>query len=333
MVREPVESRVRLRAAALFGTGLSRISLSPGDVSAIFFCSKNYGPLLSRLEDVERTTRNLFFHFTITANRELEFHTPDSEEAVKDYLYLVRRYSPDHIVWRYDPVCITDKLSFETAPGPLHPPGRSAQGFRQPVHRQFCPSLQESADQFHEIYRSPDDPALSVEQQREYAGMLSDRAEQFGIRLFACCNDHLLSERIGKASCIDGRYLSGLFNLPLDIRKGATRKECGCTRSADIGAYNTCAHGCVYCYANADKDKACANRARHHPDWNSLKMNVDEEHKASGRKKKKSSLRCSFSDDSKRTGKIVRYSPAQSACPLTGFTDPAIRAKTCPGIF
>jgi hypothetical protein len=97
---------------------------------------------------------------------------------------------------------------------------------------------------------------VSVEQKRLYAERLAAIAGKHGIRLFACCNDYLVSEKIHKASCIDGRRLSLLFGTPLDTRAAASRKECACTKSIDIGAYDTCGHGCVYCYANTDQEKA-----------------------------------------------------------------------------
>lgn len=254
---------------------ISRVSLKPEDVSALFFCSKNYRPLLQRLEEIEWTTKNIFFHFTITANRELEFNAPDHREAIEDFIYIARRYSPDHIIWRYDPVCITDKLSFETHEERFLQCAGLLKGHAKRCIISFVHPYKKAIANFRK-YTDHTLAELSLEMKREYADRLAGHAAGFGIRLYACCNDHLVSEKIGKASCIDGRYLSELFKMKIDPRPAATRKECGCTRSVDIGAYDTCAHGCVYCYANADKDRAGRNQRSHHPEWNALKMNVTE---------------------------------------------------------
>lgn len=46
-------------------------------------------------------------------------------------------------------------------------------------------------------------------------------------------------------------------------RDNGQREFCGCIKSKDIGEYNTCTHGCEYCYANASKEAAAANYRLH----------------------------------------------------------------------
>jgi hypothetical protein len=259
-----------------------QVSLDPQDLSAIVFWSKNYAPLIPWLEMIEKSTKNLFFHFTITANRELELNVPDHREVIRDYLYLARRYGPERLVWRYDPICITDKLSFAAHEERFV---QCAELLKGSAERCFISFVQPYKRALSNLRKYTDHSLvdLPAEIQQEYAQRLATRAEQYGISMFACCNDHLLSEKIGKASCIDGARLSALFKVPVDTRLAATRKECACTRSIDIGAYDTCAHGCVYCYANSDKNKADKAQREHDPSWNALTRNVDEHEVAPGK--------------------------------------------------
>ena len=254
---------------------LTRVSLSRTDVSAIVFWSKNYAPLISRLEEIEKSAQNLFFHFTITANVELEPYAPFYGDAIKDYHYLVRRYAPEKVIWRYDPICITDKLSFEIHEQRFEQCAELLKGYTRRCFISFAHPYKKVIANMKK-YSSHTLLELPPERKREYAHRLAKTAAPYGITLYACCNDYLLSDTIKKASCIDGKLLSELFAVPITTQSAAMREECACTRSIDIGAYNTCSHGCVYCYANTDGEKAHETQMRQDPQWNSLGMQVAE---------------------------------------------------------
>jgi len=232
-----------------------RVSLKPEDVGAIVFWSKNYAPLLPKLDAVEKTTKNLFFHFTITGNTDLELRVPDFREAVKDYIRIARRYSPQHVIWRFDPICITDKLPFEVYEERFAACAELLAGRASSCIISFAHPYRKMLNNIRK-YTSHTYLPVPVEEQKAFADRLGSRARRYGIKLLACCNDHLLSDTVAKARCVDGPALSLLFGTALDTRPAASRKECGCTKSIDIGAYDTCGHGCVYCYANTDQEKA-----------------------------------------------------------------------------
>jgi hypothetical protein len=65
------------------------------------------------------------------------------------------------------------------------------------------------------------------------------------------------------AACIDATRLSELAGHDIKARQKGNRRGCLCAESRDIGAYDTCPHGCAYCYAVRDRDKALANYRGH----------------------------------------------------------------------
>ncbi len=250
----------------------TRISLKVKNVGAIVFWSKNFSPLLDKLDIIEKTTTNLFFHFTVTANRELEFNTPDYRDAIRDFIFLTARYSSEQLIWRFDPICITDKLSYETHEERFVKCAEMLKGYARKCYVSFAHPYKKVAKNLQQIQQPLAD--LPTEGKKAYALKLAEVAETYGMQIYACCNDYLLSEKIRKASCINGNYLSNIFNTSIEANISPTRKECACTKSVDIGTYDTCAHSCMYCYANTDKDEAATAPLRQDPEWNSLGTNV-----------------------------------------------------------
>jgi hypothetical protein len=108
-------------------------------------------------------------------------------------------------------------------------------------------------------------------EQVDIAIMLAEIAGQHGIQMLSCCGDYLVGGKIGKAHCIDAELLNKLFPDKIGfLAAHPVREECGCAECVDIGAYDTCLHGCVYCYANTSREAARRNHRRHNPDWDIL---------------------------------------------------------------
>ncbi len=261
-----------------YGEKVYRVSLKLEDMHGIVFWSKNFSPLISRIEQVERITGNLFFHFTITGiPKDIEQHSPPHNEAIRDFIYLSERYSPRHVIWRFDPICITDRLPFEYYERLFTHCAEKMKGHCVKCYISFVKQYKKVILNFGK-YTDQRLACVDPETQREYAKRLGRIAEENGMKLFACCNDHLLSDPVGKASCISGGELSQLFNDPfIPGERTPTRKECACSKSMDIGSYDTCPHGCLYCYANADRVRSQNVYESIDMKWNALGFHVEKE--------------------------------------------------------
>lgn len=100
---------------------------------------------------------------------------------------------------------------------------------------------------------------------REISRVLGEVARHCDLETVTCAEALNLEDfGIRHGRCIDDELLTRLFGLNLSVSKDrGQRKLCRCVESKDIGAYNTCPSGCIYCYANTNFDSARRNFQNH----------------------------------------------------------------------
>jgi DNA repair photolyase len=240
------------------------VSLQPEDVHSIVFWSKNYAPLLPHLDELTEYGYRFYFHYTITGNRPLEPYVPDWHQSVPLFRELAEHTSPRHVQWRFDPILFTTELRagfyidrfYEIATALSEVTERcyfSFAAFYGKVKRR----LQEAGVHYY-------DPPL--EEKHSLVQEMADIASGCGITLYACCEDAIVGGRIQKAHCVDGDLLADLFpERPKVSMLRPTREQCGCAVSRDIGMYDSCPYGCVYCYANQSRPVALKRFRAHTP--------------------------------------------------------------------
>ena len=245
-----------------FGGKRYLVSLRPEDVSCFVFWSKDFTPFVDRLETIDRLGYHFYFNYTLTGVPSAFESDVDKQDALKTLKYLSRRYSPKHVNWRFDPIVLSTVSDGDFYLKAFEKLTAELEGIVERCYFSFVMPYSKVKRNFQELERATGIRVVDGgdDYRIELANRLASFAEAHGIRMYSCCGDSLVGERIHKAHCIDGALIEQLF-FPAGLSYAAkpTRDGCGCTESVDIGAYDTCPHGCVYCYANANK--AVARRA------------------------------------------------------------------------
>jgi hypothetical protein len=260
------------RVANPYGGGTYEVSLNPGDVDGFVFWTRNMRPLLAELDRV-RAVAPFAVQFTVTGYpRSLESSVIAPEEAVEQLRELRRRFGPRVAVWRYDPILMTSELDADAHAENVAALARALAGVVDEVvlsfanpYRKTTRNLDRAARRHGFVWRDP--PA---DEKRALLSRLADIAAAHGIAAMLCTQPDLIVAGIGEARCIDARRLSDIAQAPVSAKESGNRKGCRCALSRDIGSYDTCPHGCVYCYAVADRARALARYKAHDPAAESL---------------------------------------------------------------
>lgn len=252
-----------------FGGQKYIVSLRQEDVIAFVFWSKNFTPFLENLKIIDRLGYKFYFNYTITTLPFVFESNVDKQAAITALKQLSRTYSPRHINWRFDPIIISNACGRGFYIRSFEELASEFEGVVKRCYFSFVVEYDKVKRSFAELAEQKGVKIIdwSYDNKIELANELAAIAERYGIEMFSCCGDYLVNEKIKKAHCIDGGVIEQLFSpngFPYSDKP--TRKQCGCTESTDIGAYDTCPHGCVYCYANANKQKAFEAATIHETD-------------------------------------------------------------------
>jgi hypothetical protein len=256
------------------------------------FWSKNPAPFLPHLDTLDRLGFSYYFLFTLNNydNKGLVPNVPPCAERIGTCIQLSQRIGKGRVVWRFDPLILSDKISIHDLLKKIKRIGDRISPYterlvfsfvdiekyakvQRNLHRQGFSTVREFTD--HEI--------------TEFCAGLALLNERWGLIITACGERRDLSQYgIGRGQCISSDLMTQQFGNDRELMEflhppgqqtlagtpGASgqsrnlkdpgqRNACRCIVSKDIGQYSTCMHLCAYCYANTSAERVSRNHAQY----------------------------------------------------------------------
>ena len=234
------------------------VELDPEKVDCIVFWTKDAGPMIKHLPELDERGFKYCFQFTVTPyDDRLEPGVSPKKEIEETLIRLSEAIGKEKVFWRYDPIILNDDLTVD---------------FHKKQFRRLCelfaPYVSRVTNSFLDLYPrllEKNLRAATREEMLDLADFIGKMAALFGLEVVTCSEAMDFSRfGIGRGSCIDPKLISKVVGLPLKIPKDPSqRAHCQCYQSVDIGAYNTCQAECIYCYATSRVGRMEAMRQGH----------------------------------------------------------------------
>jgi len=244
---------------------ISRVALSPDIVDCIVFWTKNPAPFMDKLDLIDAMGYKYYFQFTITPyNNTIEMAFADKNQIINTFISLSEKIGNDKLIWRYDPIIINDRLTIDYHLGAFEKMALKLAPFTNECIISFV-------DPYRKIKRRMGDELtkdITEMEMHEIVEGFSKIALSAGLSLKTCAEKIDLEKYgIKHASCIDREKIESIISCSLTskVKKDGQREACGCIECIDIGAYNTCKNGCLYCYATFSPETTARNYLLHNP--------------------------------------------------------------------
>ena len=239
---------------------VSRIELIPQSVDCFVFWTKNPGPMIDRLDELKDF--KYYFQVTITGYKSnVERNIKDKRVIIENFKKLSRKIGKEKVILRYDPIFLSDEYTIE---------------YHITMFSKLCTLLKGYTERcvisFIDVYKKIEHNISELKIKEMTTNDINKIAAEFSkiaaankIKIETCSEEYDLEKYgIEHGKCIDDNIIRKIIGCDINISKDNTqRKICGCVKSIDIGAYNTCTHNCLHCYANFNHEFVKKNRKRH----------------------------------------------------------------------
>ena len=246
-----------------YGRQVYEVPLARGAVDGFVFWTRNAGPFLGALHEIRRRGFPFVVQFTVTGYpRALETSVIEPARAIRQAQEICAAFGARTIVWRYDPVVVSELTPFDWHLANFARLAEGLEGATDEVvisfaqlYRKTRRNLEAASRAYRFAWHDPSD-----DEKRALLRELVASAKRHGLRLSLCAQPVYLVPGAAEARCIDAERLSGIAGSAITAPTKGNRPGCRCAESRDIGEYDSCPHGCVYCYAVSSRALA---RRRH----------------------------------------------------------------------
>jgi DNA repair photolyase len=266
----------------------------------VVFWTKNPKPIFKYLDYMDKNIPNYYFQYSLNDydKEGFEAKVPKVESRIKTFKELSKRLGKKRVIWRFDPLILTDKIDIYELLKRVKRVGDELKDYTEKlvfsfvdigIYRKVENNLKK--EQINYIEWTP-------EFMDKFAKGLYEINKDWGLEL-GTCSEKIDLDKYGIVhnKCIDDDLMKDIFKddyklmnflgyekdifgelQPIrnkNLKDKGQREDCGCIFSKDIGQYNTCPHECNYCYANTSKEIAKKNYNLHKKNSNSETIKGD----------------------------------------------------------
>lgn len=258
-------------------------SLLPEDVDLFVFWTKNPKPFSKQLDNLDAKGYNYYFQFTLNDYPKVfEPKILPVAERIEIFRQLSNRVGKEKVIWRYDPIILSNITPGEYHMEKIYNIARRLQGYTNRLTISFLDFYGKTENRLRKLYQEQGIECVDMTKDINILMKLAQEIKKLG-NIFqlevVTCSEKVELESIGikHGACIDAKLIAEVFAITKQLpRDKNQRDECQCAQSVDMGAYNTCFYQCTYCYANYSAKTIEKNRGQHYLDSPTLVGHVPE---------------------------------------------------------